>query len=104
MANKQHTIVATAYDKRGRMLARAENHYRKTHPIQAHFARLAGQPERLSLHAEIACLLRCKDVVPYELHIERYKKDGSPALAAPCPICSIAIKQWGVQRVSYTVG
>lgn len=102
MPSRQHLITATAYDKRGRLLARATNNYRKTHPLQAHFASLAGEPERQYLHAELAVLLRCKDVVPHEIRVERYKRDGSPANAAPCPVCKLAIKQWGVQRVIFT--
>ncbi len=100
----KHVVTATCYDKRGRAISQATNSYRKSHPIQAHFAKLSGNPEAVYLHAEIAALLRCNDRPPHSIKIERYKKDGSPGLAKPCPACELAIKQWGVKFVSYTVG
>lgn len=99
----RQTIKATVKDKRGRVLATATNNYAKSHPVQAYFAKLAGQNERQYLHAEILALLRCKDKKPYSIEVERYHKNGEPALAAPCPVCVKAIKAWGVQRVTYTV-
>ena len=97
------TLKATVRDKKGRVIATAVNSYRKTHPIQQYFAKLCGVENRAWLHAEIAALLKCKEVVPHSIHIERYWKDGTPALAAPCPICVKAIKAWGVKYISYTV-
>jgi tRNA(Arg) A34 adenosine deaminase TadA len=98
----RHLLKATVRDKRGRILAIAHNSYAKTHPLQDHFAQLCGMKERPYLHAEIAALLKCKGVVPYSIHVERYKKDGTPALAAPCPICAKAIKAWGVKHTTFT--
>ena len=95
-------LRATVRDKRGRVLAIAHNNYAKTHPIQAHFASISGEPERQYLHAEIAALLRCKYKNAYSIHIERYKRDGSPALAAPCKTCQAAIKARNIQKVTYT--
>jgi tRNA(Arg) A34 adenosine deaminase TadA len=99
---KRHLVQASCYDKRGRLIATAENNYRKTHPLQAHFAELSGTPERKYLHAEILALLRCKGRVVHAMHVERYYKDGKPALAAPCPMCRAAIKAFGVVETTYT--
>ena len=99
---KKHHIIARAYDKKGRLLSRAINSYRQTHPLQAKYARLAGSPDRIFLHAEIACLLKAGTRPVHRLVIERYYANGEPALAKPCPICSLAIKDWQVKFVDYT--
>lgn len=98
----RHTVQATCYDRRGRKISVAINSYSVTHPMQAHFARLAGIPEKEFLHAEIRALLRAKDRKVHSIHIERYHKDGSTALAQPCPACTLAISSFGVQYVTYT--
>lgn len=85
-------------------MSRASNSYTKTHPLQAHFAKLAGKPNATYLHAELAALLKCGKRKPFSIFVERYKKDGSSGLAKPCAICERAIKAWGVKRISYTVG
>lgn len=100
--NHKHLIVARAYDKRGRLLARSANSYTQTHPIQAKYARLAGKPNSIYLHAEIACLLRAGTKPIHKLVVERYHKNGNPALAKPCVICQRAIRDWGVKIVEYT--
>ena len=102
MANKQHIIVAHAYDKRGRILAVATNSYKKTHPLQSYFAEKVGQPERHFLHAEIACLVRCKDQSIHTLRIWRYGKDGQLLCAKPCGICMEAIKAFGPKEIWYS--
>ena len=102
MVNKKHTIIARAYDKRGKLIARAINSYKQTHPLQAKYAQQAGMPQRIYLHAEIACLLRAGVKPIHKLVIERYHSNGEPALAKPCPICQLAINDWSVKIVEYT--
>lgn len=98
----KHFVLATCYDKRGRVLARRANSYGKTHPVQAHFARLAGQPDRQFLHAEIHALLAAGERPVYRIHIERYNSKGEPVLAAPCGVCQLALKSYGVKKVTHT--
>lgn len=98
----RYKIKACVYDKAGRLIGQAENNYRKTHPIQAHFAKLAAQPSRIFLHAEIAALLRCGDKIPVTISISRLDAQGRPALAAPCAVCSLAIKHWKLKHVIHT--
>jgi len=101
----QHPLFAQVYDKRGKLVGSGTNHYSKTHPIQAHFAKMVGLPEKIYLHAEIAALLDCRDKIPHSIHVSRYTKNGRPALAAPCPACMAAIKAWGgVKSVTFTIG
>mgnify|MGYP001172896946 CR=1 FL=1 len=101
----QHSLVATVYDRKGRILAVGYNSYTKTHPQQAAHAADAGRPEAIYQHAEISALIKAvKRGSPDKIKIERYHKDGSPALAAPCEICQLAIKKAGLRFVEYTVG
>lgn len=99
---KRPLIRAYAYDRRGNLLAAGRNSYTKTHPVQALFAKLAGMPDRIYLHAEIDALTRANGFV-HELVIERFNRDGEPMLAKPCPVCQLAIRHWGVKKIRYTV-
>jgi tRNA(Arg) A34 adenosine deaminase TadA len=97
-------IVARVYDKKGRLLATGHNSYTKTHPRQAHFARLAGTERKTYLHAEIAAIVRCRYGIPYSIRVERRKANQSLALAKPCSVCMLAIKEAGIKEISYTIG
>lgn len=96
-------LVATVYDKRGRILARCKNSYTKTHTKQAHYANMVDLPEKVFLHAEIAALIKARGK-GHKIKIERYGKNGDPLLAKPCKICELAIREAGIHFVEYTVG
>lgn len=100
---RKYQVKATVYDKRGRVLAVGYNNYQKTHTRQAHYSKLAGQPEKVYLHAEIAALVKCRQQ-PYRIKIERYGVKGEPRMAKPCPACELAIIEAGVKYVEYTIG
>lgn len=100
---KKYDIKATCYDKKGRVLSVGVNSYTRTHPMQAHFAKLTGLEEKQYLHAEIMALLRAKDKKVHKIKVERYGKHGQPLNAAPCPICAAALKQWNVQVIEHTL-
>ena len=102
MSKHKHILVAHAYDKRGRLLAVATNSYTKTHPLQAYFARKVGHPAKQFLHAELACILRCKDQPIHTLRIFRYGATGELACAKPCPICQEAIQAFRPNEVWYS--
>lgn len=100
----KHVIKATIFDRRGNVLARANNSYTRTHPIQAAFAKAGGCPERIYLHAEIAALIKLKKGDrPYRIAVERYTKDGRPANSAPCPVCLAALKHYKIVKVEHTI-
>ena len=104
MANRQHRVIATIFDKADNILAIASNNYNKSHPIQAHFAQKAGEPERIYLHAEIAALVKLRKTdVPYRIFISRQKRDGSMGNAKPCALCLAALQHWKINNISYTV-
>lgn len=102
MANKFFEIIAHACDKRGRIIAVGKNNYKKTHPLQKHFADIVKDPHKHFLHAEIDALIKCKGKVPHSLHVYRYSSEGKMVLAKPCIICQAAIKAFGVSKVFYT--
>ena len=80
-----------------------ENSYDKTHPLQAKFAVQVGLDDKIYLHSEIAALSKLKKHhKPYRIAVERYKEDGTQAMAKPCPICMEAIKAHGIQRIEFT--
>lgn len=96
-------IVATIYDKRGRILSIGANSYTKTHPMQAKYAATVGLPHKQYLHAEIAAILRLSDVSKaHRIKVERYDAKGNPANAKPCPICDHVIRSAGIKVVEWT--
>lgn len=94
-------IMAMAYDKNDILINCRFNSYKKTHPLQKHFAVLAGLPDKIYLHAEISCLVSARKQVE-TLVIIRLNKNGTHAMAKPCPICQLAIETYDVKRVVYT--
>lgn len=101
---KKFSISAIIYDKRGNVLSVGSNSYVKTHPMQAEYARRAGEPKKVFLHAEIHAITRCRDLKKaHMIRVFRYAEDGSPADAEPCKICRNAIKIAGIKKVEYTV-
>jgi deoxycytidylate deaminase len=96
MTKKRYTIQATCRDRKGNILSIAQNSYTKTHPIQAHFASLVGEPERKYLHAEIWALIRAGERRIYSLTIQSLNGVSKPF---PCLVCQKAIQAWGVKKV-----
>ena len=97
-------ITATVYDRKGHVLAKAENSFTKTHPEQSRFAKQANLPEKEFLHAEVRAIIRALKVgQPYKIKVERYNRRGEPLLAKPCPICELAIKEAGIKFVEFTL-
>lgn len=100
----KQNITATVYDKKGRVLAIGRNSYIKTHPEQARIAKECGLPEKIYVHAEAIAIIRALKVgKPHKIKVERYFKNGEPALAKPCPICELFIKEAGIKFVEYTM-
>jgi len=99
----KHLITAKCYNKHGDLLGYATNHYTKSHPLQAHFAKMVGHPERIYLHAEIAAILQCGTQQIHTLVVVRRRKSSAAlALAKPCPICQEAIKAFKIKKVLYS--
>lgn len=95
-------VVARTYDKRGFLLACRSNSYSKTHPLQAHFAKLVGKPASVFLHAEIHAIIASGDRKIHRIEVERFNSKGEPVLARPCPICQAAIEAYEIEEVCHT--
>jgi tRNA(Arg) A34 adenosine deaminase TadA len=100
---KHPKLLATCYDKRGKVLSVGENSYTCTSPIQAKYARLAGMPEKIYLHAEVLAIIRARGKKIHHIHVERFNRKGEPMEASPCPICMLAIKEAGIKLITHTV-
>jgi len=97
-------LSAICVDSKGRVLSRAVNNYKRSHPLFKHFAESVGEsPERIFLHAECSALLKARTKVVETIYVARVLKDNSIALAKPCKICTAALKAFGVKNVVYTI-
>lgn len=99
--NNRFRVSAIVTDNRGKIISKAINSYNKTHPIQAGYAQKIKRPSRIYLHAEIAALVKCRKN-PHTIYVSRFYRDGKMAMAKPCKICEMALKESGVKKVVYT--
>ena len=100
----KHNITAIITDKKGRVLSIGKNSYVKTHTMQARHANKVGLPEKTFLHAEVAAIVKCKDLTKaHKIAVMRYTKDGKPANAKPCKICQSAIEASGIKFIEWTM-
>lgn len=95
---KRYLLRAETFSPSGKKISEAYNNYSKTHPIQAHFASIAGQPERKYLHAEILAIIRAGSHKIHTLKITNL----NGKLSTPCPVCMAAIKAYGISRIICT--
>ena len=100
---KRPLLTAVIFDKRGRILSVGRNSYIKTHPLQAKYAREAGTPDRVYLHAELSALIRCRNPrKAFRILVTRVGRGGETRLAKPCESCMRAIKDFGIKIVEHT--
>lgn len=96
-------ITAIIYDKRGRILSIGQNSYVKTHPLQAKHAKKAGTPEKVYLHAEVAAIVKCRDLTKaHKIFVSRTMRNGSFGLAKPCAVCMSALDAAGIEVIEHT--
>ena len=98
----KHSITAIAYDRKGKLISYGHNSYIKTHPLQASIAASVGLHHKIYLHAEIDAIIRTRGEHIHTLKIFRPGKSGKYLKAAPCPICSHAIKLYGIKHIEHT--
>lgn len=103
MSKRKHKVFAFCYDKRGNLLSEGHNSYVKTHPIQAKFAKLVGQPSRIYLHAEVAAILKAPNINKiHRIFVVRYNRQGHALPAKPCPICQAFIEDAGIKVIEHS--
>jgi len=85
------------------MLSVGRNNYTKTHPVQKRYADRAKIPEKIYLHAEVDSLTKLPyGAVPVRMVVIRRNNKGELLPSKPCPICELAIKDYGITNVDYT--
>jgi deoxycytidylate deaminase len=97
----KYRIVAIITDKRGRILSKGFNSYKKTHPKQLFYARKIGNKDKIFKHAEIDALIKCKHK-PYAIYLARLGKNNKPLLSKPCKLCQLALKDAGIKKIYHT--
>ena len=103
LTRKRYEIVATCFDKKGKVLGTGVNDYSRSHPLMKHFAVKAGESEQKDkLHAELSAVLASGRKNIHSIFVQRFHNDGSMAVAAPCPTCKAMLKGFGVKIVRYT--
>jgi deoxycytidylate deaminase len=103
LTRKRYEVIATCFDKKGKVLGTGVNDYHKSHPLAKHFAIIAGESEQKDkLHAELAAVLASGRKNIYSIFVQRFHNDGTMAVAAPCPTCQAMLKGFGVKIVRYT--
>ena len=95
---------------KGSVLAKGFNSD-KTHTIQSRYnvmryKDIGNRYLPSKIHGELAVLQKIKylDIDFSRVHIYVYRelKDGTIAMARPCPACMAAIKQMGIKHIHYT--
>lgn len=90
--------VFAVLEKNGRPISTATNCYTKSHKAQRDYARRAGYPAKVYLHAEISAIIksRCHGDTMY---IYRLNKKGELLPSKPCPVCQLALKELHIKQV-----
>ena len=103
MTRKRYEVIATTFDKKGRVLGTGVNDYSKSHPLAKHFAIIAGESEQKDkVHAELSAVLASGRKNIHSIFVQRFHNDSTMAVAAPCPTCKAMLKGFGVKIVRYT--
>lgn len=84
------------------IISYAWNEPKKSHPLMASYAKRAGYPKIIYLHAEISALLKCGENLGDTIYVVRITKSGKLSMAKPCPVCELAIKEFGIKRVYFS--
>ena len=97
------SLKAIIYDKKGNILYIGENSYLKSHPYMAKLSAKEGMPFKIFLHAEVAAILKCRDLSKaYKILVTRVGRSGDFLLAKPCKICQSAILAAGIKVIEHS--
>lgn len=96
-----HRRVGAVLLKKTKVIATAVNLEQKSHPLQARLAKRVGLCEKIYLHAEISALIKAKEEAD-TIIVARVSKQDKLRMSKPCPICTLALEQAGINNVYYT--
>lgn len=97
----KYAVGALAIDGSGSIISLAFNSYQKTHPMMKQLASKTKRKEAIYLHAEVSALIKSKGQAK-TIIVSRLTANNNIALARPCPICQMALKQAKIDQVYYT--
>lgn len=102
-SSKSRKKVGAVLLYKNKPITQSVNQDTKSHPFQAKLASMVGLDEKIYLHAEISALVKCRSEVD-TIVVARLGGHSGHELrnAKPCPICSLALKQAGIEHVYYT--
>ena len=91
-----------------RIISSGANSSTKCHKVQAELDKARfGIDSPGKIHAETACLLPLikngVNLSDATIFVYRELKDGTPAMARPCPSCEKLIRSCGIKRMYYSV-
>ncbi len=98
-------VYAVACDRRGNIICEAGNSYISSNKVQRFFAKAVGLDDKVYSHAEtkVIAMLAGMRKSCHTLYIARATPDSLTALpAAPCAICSEAIRYSQIKNVVHT--
>jgi len=87
--------------KKNKIIATAVNLEEKSHPLQAKLAKRVGLAPKIYLHSEINALIKAKEDAD-TIVVARVNNQGKLRNACPCPICSLALDEYGVDNIYYS--
>lgn len=101
---KRYVIVASAFDRRGNLIASATNSYKDSNSLMRYYANKLGMSEKVFNHAEVACLAKTLKVRKevYRMTVVRLDSFGNMKNCEPCVICKAAVKDFNVKEVYFS--
>ncbi len=100
---QKYSLKAIIFDKKNNVLSIGYNSYVKTHPYMAALSASFNEPYKIYLHAEVAAILKCRDLTKaHRILVTRVGKSGNILLAKPCKICQSAIEAAGIKIVEHS--
>lgn len=87
--------------KKNKVIATAVNLERKSHPLQAKFAKRVGLWQKIYLHSEIHALIKAREDAD-TIVVARVNPQNKLRNAKPCPICALALEEAGVNNIYYS--
>lgn len=90
--------VFAVAEAKGRKVAQATNQYTRSHARQRDYARRAGFPNKVYLHAEIGALVKSRCPVD-TMYIYRLNRRGDMLPSKPCAVCQLALKELKIKQV-----
>lgn len=107
MLSDHHCKIGCIIVDKHRIISSGHNSNTKCHPIQAqidtkHFSCFCTGKVHAETSAIIPLLKTKEDYSRATLYTYREHKDGTLAMARPCPRCMELIKQIGITKIKYT--